>query len=164
MILKVYKELKCPEEVIKHSKVVRKRAVELASKFPNQVDTELIETGALLHDVGRCSSNNIQHAIIGAQILKNEGFSPEVVKIVERHIGAGISPEEALTLGLPPKDYTPQTLEEKIVAHADNLVHGDLKVGLYFVLNKWKKRLGPDHPSLEKLKRLHHEVAGDDFF
>lgn len=163
MILKVYKELKCPEEVIKHSQVVQKRALKLASKFKNQLDLELIETGALLHDVGRCCSDNIRHAIVGAQILKNAGFPPEIVKIVERHIGAGISPEEALNLELPPKDYTPQSLEEKIVAHADNLVHGDQEVGLHFVLKKWEKYLGPDHPSLERLKKLHQELAGNDF-
>jgi uncharacterized protein len=54
-------------------------------------------------------------------------------------------------------------LEEKILAHADNLVHNQQEVGLYFVLRKWEKRLGPQHPSLERLKKLHQEVAGSDF-
>ncbi|MDD1764159.1 MAG: TIGR00295 family protein [Methanobacteriaceae archaeon] len=163
MIFNLYEKLDCPEEVIKHCQVVENRALTLAQKFPSQVDLELIKTGALLHDVGRCQSNNIHHAIVGAQILKKFEYSSDVAKIVERHIGAGIPPKEAIELGLPPKDYTPQTLEEKIVAHADNLVHNQQEVGLYFVLRKWKKRLGPQHPSLERLKKLHQEVAGSDF-
>lgn len=164
MIFDIYIKLDCPEEVISHCQVVEKKAQTLARKFLHQVDLELVKNGALLHDVGRCQSNDIHHAIVGAQILKKNGISPELTRIVERHIGAGIPPQEALELGLPPKDYTPQTLEEKIVAHADNLVHNQEEVGLKFVLRKWEKRLGSEHPSLERLKKLHQEVAGSDFF
>ena len=32
--------------------------------------------------------------------------------------------EESVNLGLPMKDYLPMTIEEKIVAQADNLVSG----------------------------------------
>ncbi len=163
MIFDIYEKLDCPEEVIKHCQVVEKRALTLARNFSPQVDMDLIKNGALLHDVGRCQSNDIYHAIVGAKILEKMEFSPELTRIVERHIGAGIPPQEALELGLPPKDYTPRTLEEKIVAHADNLVHNQEEVGLNFVLKKWKKRLGAEHPSLNRLKRLHQEVAGSDF-
>ena len=163
MIFDIYEKLDCPEEVIKHCQVVEKRALTLARNFSLHVDMDLIKNGALLHDVGRCQSNDIYHAIVGAKILEKMEFSPELTRIVERHIGAGIPPQEALELGLPPKDYTPQTLEEKIVAHADNLVHNQEEVGLNFVLKKWKKRLGAEHPSLNRLKRLHQEVAGSDF-
>jgi uncharacterized protein len=163
LIFDIYEKLDCPEEVIKHCQVVEKRALTLARNFSLQVDMDLIKNGALLHDVGRCQSNDIYHAIVGAKILEKMEFSPELTRIVERHIGAGIPPQEALELGLPPKDYTPQTLEEKIVAHADNLVHNQEEVGLKFVLKKWKKRLGAEHPSLNRLKRLHQEVAGSDF-
>jgi uncharacterized protein len=163
LIFDIYKKFNCPLEVINHCQVVEKRALSLARNFSSQVDLELIKNGALLHDVGRCRSNDIHHAIVGAQILKKMEFSPEITRIVERHIGAGIPPQEARELGLPPQDYTPQTLEEKIVAHADNLVHNQKEVGLKFVLKKWEKHLGSEHPSLERLKRLHLEVAGSDY-
>lgn len=163
MIFQLYEKLDCPEEVIKHCQAVEKRALTLARNFSPHVDLELVKNGALLHDVGRCLSNDISHAIVGAQILKKMEFPSDLTRIVERHIGAGIPPQEALVLGLPPKDYTPQTLEEKIVAHADNLVHYQKDVGLNFVIRKWEKRLGPEHPSLERLTRLHKEVAGFDF-
>jgi uncharacterized protein len=163
LIFDIYEKHGCPKEVINHCQVVEKRALTLARNFSLQVDLELIKNGALLHDIGRCQSKDIRHAIIGAQILKKDGISPELTRIVERHIGAGIPPQEALELGLPPKDYTPRTLEEKIVAHADNLVHDQEEVGLNFVLGKWKKRLGSEHPSLKRLKMLHQEVAGSEF-
>ena len=163
MIIDIYKKLECPEEVMSHCQAVKKRALLLAKSFSLQVDLELIKNGALLHDVGRCRSNDIRHAIVGAQILEKMEFPQELTRIVERHIGAGITPQEARELGLPPKDCTPKTLEEKIVAHADNLVHNQEEVGLAFVLRKWEKKLGSEHPSLERLKKLHQEVAGTEF-
>ncbi|GEM_PF-6199151 len=63
-------------------------------------------------------------------------FSPEIVLITERHFAAGISREEAIRLGLPPKDYLPVSLEEKIVCHADNFTHGDREISFAAYLQK----------------------------
>ena len=41
---------------------------------------------------------------------------------MEKHIRGGLTKEEAKELGLPVKDYTLRTLEEKIVIYADRLV------------------------------------------
>ena len=78
--------------------------------------------------------------------------------MAEVHIGAGIPREEAQLMGLPFKDYLPVTLEEKIVAHADNLIHGTKEVSLEFVLKKWEKSMGKNHPSLDRLRNLHREL------
>lgn len=156
----ILKQFNCSFFVIEHSQAVMFKATKIAIDFKLEVDLDLVKTGAILHDVGRSQTNGIRHAIVGAELLKNEGFSPEVVKIVERHIGAGISKEEALTLGLPPKDYVPISLEEKLVAHADNLIHGIKEVDLDFVIKKWKKNLGEHHPSIPKVIKLHSEVTG----
>ncbi len=48
----------------------------------------------------------------------------EILNIIKKHIGCGISREEALKYNLPDDDYIPKTDEEKIVAHADNLLNG----------------------------------------
>jgi len=156
----ILEEFNCSFFVIEHSQAVMLKANQLAMDFELEVDLDLVKKGAILHDVGRSKTNGIKHAIVGAKILKNEGFPPEVIKIVERHIGAGITKEEALILGLPPKDYVPITLEEKLVAHADNLIHGTKEVDLDFVIKKWKKNLGEHHPSIPKLMKLHYEVTG----
>ena len=158
MTVEILKDLNCPTHLINHSKAVCRKALKLSSNF--DVDIELVETGALLHDIGRSKTNGIDHAVVGAKILKDMGFPDSVASIALRHIGAGIPKEEAVQLGLPPKDYIPLTLEEKIVAHADNLTHWDKEVDLDFVIKKWNERLGEDHPSIKRIIKLHQEIVG----
>jgi uncharacterized protein (TIGR00295 family) len=90
----------------------------------------LVEAGSLLHDLGRCKTHSIHHAVEGAAIAADIGLPDEIVSIIERHIGAGLAKAEAASLGLPEKDYLPETLEEKVVAHADNLVDGIHRIGV----------------------------------
>ena len=157
--LKFLKDLDCPSYLIEHSIAVCKKADNLASNFDN-VNLKMVKKGAILHDIGRCRTNGIDHAIVGAEMLKKLGFEDEISNIALRHIGAGIPKEEAISLGLPPKDYVPITLEEKIVAHADNLIHWDKEVDIDFVIKKWEDKLGKNHPSIKRLIKLHHEITG----
>ena len=163
MTIEILKDLNCPSHLIDHSVAVCKKAVKLSSNF-ELIDIELVKTGAMLHDIGRCKTNGIDHAIVGAEILKDLGFSDDISNIALRHIGAGIPKEEAKLLGLPPKDYIPLSLEEKIVAHADNLIHWDKEVDVDFVIEKWEKKLGKDHPSIPRLIELHREIVGPTEF
>ena len=122
------------------------------------LNCDLILAGALLHDIGRSQSHNINHGIIGGQILKKHGFSEELVSIVEKHIYAGISADEAKDLGLPSKDYLPQTYEEKIVAYADNISKTNEMISLEQVLNRFKRYLPNSHSILERVRKLHNEI------
>ena len=54
----------------------------------------------------------------------------------------GIDKEYAKILGLPPKDYLPKTLEEKIVCYADKLIKGTVEVSIKKRFKLWKKRFG----------------------
>lgn len=87
-------------------------------------DPELVATAALLHDIGRSQSHGLDHAQIGALILRKMGISEDIAGIVERHIGGGLSADECSLLGLLPRDCIPRSSEEKIVCHADNIVKG----------------------------------------
>jgi uncharacterized protein len=160
--LKILEKFNCPPHIIEHSKAVSLKAIDISSNFVDknrsQVDLEQIEIGALLHDIGRSETHTIKHAIVGAEILRSINFPDEIVNITLKHIGAGIPSNEAEKLGLPPGDYMPFTLEEKIVAHADNLVDGTTEVELYSVTEKWKKKFGNDHPAIHRLKKLHNEL------
>ena len=80
------------------------------------------------------------------------------MNIIERHIGAGITEREAEKLGLPVKSYLPETLEEKIVAHADNLTSGSKEVDIDFVMKKWKRRIDDSEDNIERLIRLDDEL------
>lgn len=154
--LNFLKEMGCEEWVIHHSHAVALKALELSEnlKTDYDIDFELVKEGALLHDIGRSKTHGIKHAVIGANLLNEWDYSLEIRNIVERHIGAGIPKNEAIIMGLPPKDYLPLTLEEKIVSHADNLLNGSDRVTLDFVIKKWSKRMGPNHPSIIRLKKL----------
>ena len=149
-----------PENVIDHCKAVYEKAMKIAANFDN-VDEDLIRKGALLHDIGRSKTHGITHAIEGVKIAEKYGYDKDVLNIIERHIGAGITEEEAEKLGLPKKSYVPQTLEEKIVAHADNLVSGSREVDIDFVIEKWKRTIEDSDDNIERLIKLDNELIKD---
>jgi uncharacterized protein len=155
-MINILKEEGCPKCVINHSIAVCKKAVKLSENF--DVDIQLVKQGSLLHDIGRSRTNGIEHGIVGSEIAINHGFDDKIAKIIERHIGAGITKKEAKSLGLPELDYTPITLEEKIVAHSDNLLNGSIEVGLEFIINKWKNRMDNYQEPVERIKKLHEEL------
>ncbi|WP_407423652.1 TIGR00295 family protein [Methanobrevibacter sp.] len=146
-----------PENVIEHSIAVCKKAMKLAANF-DDADKDLIRKGALLHDIGRSRTHGITHAIEGVGIARKYGYGEDVLNIIERHIGAGITEKEAEKLGLPVKSYLPETLEEKIVAHADNLISGSEEVDIDFVIAKWKRRIEDSQDNIERLIELDNEL------
>ena len=111
----------CSESVISHCKAVAKLSVKIAKIA--KADVKLVNAGALLHDIGRSKTHGIRHAIEGVKIAKKISLSKSIINIIERHIGAGLTKEIAVSLHLPKKDYIPITLEEKIVCHADSLIN-----------------------------------------
>jgi uncharacterized protein len=146
-----------PENVIAHCKAVCRKAMKIASNFDN-ADKDLIRQGALLHDIGRSRTHGITHAVEGVKIAQGYGYPTEVLNIIERHIGAGITESEAVKLGLPEKSYIPQTLEEKIVAHADNLISGTKEVDIDFVIAKWQRTIEDSDDNIERLIKLDEEL------
>lgn len=124
----------CSEEVVRHSRAVRNVAIKIAKKA--NADLDIVEAGALLHDIGRSKTHDINHAIEGVRIAKELGLPDVIINIIRRHIGAGIESEEAEDLGLPVKDYIPETLEEKIVSHADSLIDNNKKQKIEMAIEK----------------------------
>ena len=117
----------CSEKVLAHCKAVYDVALEYAQR-DTLVAVDLVREGAMLHDIGRGSSHTILHAQRGADLLRAQGISEEVARIVECHTGAGLTADECTLLGLSPRDCIPRTTEEKIVTHADNLIEGRKRV------------------------------------
>ncbi|MCG2728004.1 MAG: TIGR00295 family protein [Candidatus Methanoperedenaceae archaeon] len=157
----------CSRDVIEHSKTVAEYAREIAASIiknakkkghPLNIDIDAVFLGGLLHDIGRSKTHGIDHAVTGAAIALQNGLGDKVVNIIERHIGAGITVDEASVLGLPQKDYLPVAVEEKIVAHADNLVFGS-RIGTLdeLVLSLRKKRL--DGKIIQRIIELNNEIC-----
>jgi uncharacterized protein len=154
--LKILHEAGCSKEVIDHSQGVYEIAMKIVKKIEDAgitVNKDLVAMGALLHDIGRSRTQEIRHAIEGAKIAQQHSLPPAVVSIIEHHIGAGIDKEEAQFLGLPTKDYIPTTLEEEIVAHADNL-YGIKDISI--LMCRFRKK-GHDRGA-DRLKKLHNKL------
>jgi len=121
----ILRQAGAPDRVIKHVCTVAAVAETIAARCG--ADLALVRAGGLLHDLGRSRTHGLRHGVEGARLAREMGLPEELVLIIQKHVGAGITPEEARGLGLPDMDYMPSTLEEKVVCHADNLV-GDAEV------------------------------------
>ena len=154
--IRIMKENGADERLLNHVTSVRALSVLLADKCG--ANRKLVSAGAYLHDIGRTETQGIDHAYQGAEILRDLNIDSRIVNIVERHTGAGISPDEAVQLGLPEKDYTPITLEEKIVAHSDNLFASGRRTKLVEVLEKYQKQ--GLYAAAEKIEALHRDLSG----
>lgn len=117
----------------RHSRSVAALALEINRTHCLGLAPQDVETAGLLHDIGifltdaagiDCHGNQpyLRHGILGADLLRSEGFPEEICRVAERHTGAGITPEDIDELDLPlPADRVlyPETLLEKLVCYAD---------------------------------------------
>ncbi|MFX1567976.1 MAG: HDIG domain-containing metalloprotein [Promethearchaeota archaeon] len=147
--------LKIPLSVRRHSEKVADKALEIASKIKKaKVDLDLIEIGALLHDIGRTKTHDFKHALIGGKILRQRGFSEKLARICETHILGGLDKDDAKDVGLPEKDYLPETLEEKIICLADKQMAGTREVTIQKRFNRWFQKYGRSKILLKSKKRI----------
>ena len=118
-----------------HSRQVAGKALQIASRHPElQLDTDFLETAAMLHDIGivRCDAPGIQcfgtepyicHGRIGAEMLRNLlGQEAEsIARVCERHTGAGLTEKDIVSqdLPLPHQDFLPETIAEQVICYAD---------------------------------------------
>ena len=159
--LKLLHESQCSVKVIKHCRAVAKLALEIAEACREKglnIDLELVEIGALLHDVGRSKTHTVNHAVIGAEIAKSAGLPEPVISIIKRHVGGGITVSEAEKLGWPKDVYVPATLEEKIVSYADKLIESSKRVPIEIAIEKLSKELKGN--AAERVRKLHKEITG----
>ena len=118
-----------------HSRQVAGKALQIALRHPElQLDTDFLETAAMLHDIGivRCDAPGIQcfgtepyicHGRIGAEMLRNL-FGKEaesIARVCERHTGAGLTEKDIVSqdLPLPHQDFLPETIAEQVICYAD---------------------------------------------
>lgn len=126
--------------LLNHSESVCRKALEIINR-PEcagiTVDRQLVECGALLHDIGivKCHAPGIlctgtlpyiAHGIAGAEMLMEYGslYHTDMEKyagICSRHTGSGLTAQEiaAGNIPLPHQDYLPESTEEKLICLAD---------------------------------------------
>jgi uncharacterized protein len=157
--LQLLYQSRCLRNVINHCVAVAELAVEIAETCKKRgldVDLELVEIGALLHDIGRSKTHSVHHAVIGARIAKEYGLPESVISIIKRHVGGGITAKEAMKLGWPRDVYVPKTLEEKIVSYADKLIEGSQRVPIERTIGNFSRELPP--PAIARIRRMHEEM------
>jgi uncharacterized protein (TIGR00295 family) len=162
--LALHRKYRSNEAIVRHCIKVAEVAVLLAEGLAHagkNVDGRAVLAGALLHDIGRTRIQTVAHGAEGAEILAGEGVDDEVVQIVRRHVGAGISTEEAKRLGLPDYDYIPRTLEERTVCFADKLVSTERIRPFNEEENRFLRK-GHDVERLRDLKRELQKDLGQD--
>lgn len=153
---RILRDASPPDWVLRHVACVEALAVAMAQKAMangHAVDMELLHAGAILHDVGRSITQDPTHAHRGARLLEQGGHDARLVRVVERHTGAGLTAADNQGLGLPAVDQIPESLEEQIVAHADNLYSGDKRLGLEQLKGKYLAKDLPD--AFARIEALH---------
>jgi len=158
--LELLQQKHCPPIVISHCLAVAKLALETARKLEKKglrVDTELVEIGALLHDIGRAKSHTVDHAVIGAQIAQELGLPEPIIRIIKRHLGGGITEAEAQAFGWPKDVYVPETLEEKIVSYADKRIDNAKRVPISVEINRLRSEGKAE--AAERVRRLYDNIS-----
>lgn len=125
---RILTEAGCSAAVIRHCEAVSDLAMEFY--VPGIMDREVLLAGAMLHDIGRSRTHDLSHAQVGAEYCRKIGLEEEIARVVECHLGAGLTADECTLLRLRPVDCIPRTAEEKVVANADNLVSGSRAIGI----------------------------------
>jgi uncharacterized protein (TIGR00295 family) len=152
------------ERIVKHCQTVTRVSAVLGDALAahgKAIDVRAILAGALLHDIGRTRTQTIEHGYVGASMLEQEGVDGIVVEIVRRHVGAGISEEEAASLGFPRGDYIPRTLEQKVMCFSDKMVSSDTVRPFEEEVDRFQRK-GHDVDRLKKLKEDVAEALGED--
>lgn len=62
----------------------------------------------------------VQHGVIGAWILQQEGYSPQVIQVAHSHSGVGVTAEDVRNFGLdlPEADYVPRSQLQKLMSYS----------------------------------------------
>lgn len=160
-VLRIHERHGSSDLLIRHCRIVATTIAQELAKQGKDVDVKVVFAGGMLHDIGRNRTHTVRHGLEGAQILTEEKVDEIIVQIVRRHVGAGLSAEEAKSLGLPDYDYVPRTREQIIVCFADKLVDTD-KVRTFEEEVRRFKIKGHDVAKLQGLKMTVEAELGQD--
>lgn len=160
----------------KHSESVADLALDINRALNIGLDEKQIEVSAMLHDIGifltdapgiDCHGNEpyLRHGVLGADLLRKEGFPEWCARVAERHTGAGITAEDIKEMNLPlPLDriLMPESKLERLICYADKFYSksGDMKrKSLERVRISMAKH---SLSTVERFEELHKEFGGYD--
>lgn len=155
---------------MKHCRQVADLALQIAEDKHLPLDPAEIEAAAMLHDIGICLTDApgidchgtepyLRHGLLGGQLLRSEGVPEIYARVAMRHTGAGLTADDIGRFGLPlpPGDYMPETLLEKLICYADKFYSksGDMQRKSLDRVRQSMEKFGGDTPArFEALHRL----------
>lgn len=124
------KNEKTKDILLRHSFHVADKALKINLDRKLELDEQFIFEASLLHDIGIIRTNTpnlfcfgekpyLWHGVLGAEMLKGTEFE-KYSDICMRHFGVGLNQKEVIDLGIGNKAMEPITIEEKLIAYADN--------------------------------------------
>lgn len=167
--LAVLRKAGVAEKDVGHSLKVAQKALDIARRTEASVDMEFVGRAALFHDLGKAQTHAIEHGRLGAEAGKKLGLPESITAVMEKHIRGGLTKPEARELGLPEKDYTLRTLEERIIVYADRLVDiitdGVVKTEpeaeeRFEEILSTNVRYGKNEATLQRYLSYHREIQG----
>lgn len=169
--IETLKKVGSPDEAVTHSVEVARKALEISYRVKIPVNRKLIIRGGIYHDLGKAKTYGIKHGEIGARMAKELNLGENIIRIILKHIRGGMTESEALELGLPVRDYTLYTPEEKIVIYSDRLVdiytdgivpgtnEQDAETRFVEILNRYEK-YGKNPLTLKRYIGIHQQIQG----
>lgn len=166
--IEILRKAGCPEEAVEHSVEVARKALEVSTRVNVDVDRHLIIRGALFHDLGKAKTYGLQHGEIGAEMAGELGLGEAITNIILKHIRGGLTDQEAVELGLPVREYSLKTPEEKIIIYSDRMVDIYKEAGIVSgekeaeerfveILNQYQK-FGKNNTTTERYVNMHREI------
>lgn len=144
--LRLVRRIGLDQNVIEHSIAVSRTSLEIASRMCENgvnVDVNLVEAGALLHDIGRAKVHGIAHGRVGAELLRELGYPDSLARIAETHVLCGVLTDKTnQESNAQEKNRTTMTTEEKIVCYADKITFENRRTTLGERYDKWFRKYG----------------------
>lgn len=157
---------------LRHCRGVAQMAVEIVRRKQLPLSEDEVREAAMLHDIGvfmtdaptiECHGTEpyIRHGILGAELLRREGYPERDARVAERHTGSGLTrcEIESRSLPLPSMDLVPETLLERLVCYADKFYSksGDMERKSPDEVERSMKRFGD--ATLQRFLKLRAEFA-----
>ena len=154
-----------PDGIKEHSIVVKEIALDIVNKIKQknpdaQIDAEVVEAGALLHDIGRTKTHGIDHGYRGYMLMRDANIDERVARCALAHVLGGFDKDdikhefptdarEEIKISLMPK-----SIEEKIVCLADKNAEGTMQVTTKKRFSRWFKKYGKSNFLLKSRYRI----------
>ncbi|HME54789.1 MAG TPA: HDIG domain-containing protein [Candidatus Lokiarchaeia archaeon] len=165
MIFTLMSDLGLPEGIKEHCIVVKEIALDIVKQIKQRnpqadIDADVVEAGALLHDIGRTKSHGVDHGYRGYMLMREASIDERVARCALVHVLGGFDKEDIkhefpaeardeIKISLMPKN-----IEEKIVCLADKNAEGTTQVTTKKRFSRWFKKYGKSSFLLKSRYRI----------